>query len=66
MSEIIINIYAYRAQEQGYGHPFTIYHVQKNQERVKTSKEKSSLKKGHEKKYQKCWNAGVGVAAAPN
>ena len=37
---------AYRAQQQGYGHPLTIIHVQEAEERGKTTWEKSSLKKG--------------------
>ena len=37
---------AYRAQQQGYGHPLTIIHVQKNEKRGKTTWGKSSLKKG--------------------
>ena len=43
---------------------FTICLVQRNEERGKTSRGKSSLKKGHEKQYQKCSIAGV--SAAPN
>ena len=41
---------AYRAQRQGYGHPLTLIHVQKNEEREKTTWGKSSLKKGQGKK----------------
>ena len=37
---------AYRAQQQGYGCPLTIIHVQKTEEKGKTTWEKSSLKKG--------------------
>ena len=36
---------AYRAQQQGYGHPLTIIHVQKAEQRGKTTWGKSSLKK---------------------
>ena len=36
---------AYRAQQQGYGHPLTIV-MSRNEERGKTTWEKSSLKIG--------------------
>ena len=50
----------YRAQQQGYGHPFTNYLVKRTKERGKTTRGKSSLKKGHERRTK---NA---VDAAPN
>ena len=37
---------AYRAQQQCYGHPLTIIHVQKAEERGKKTPGKSSLEKG--------------------
>ena len=43
---------AYRAQQQGYGHPLTITHVQKSEERGKTTWGKSSLKKGKGTKFE--------------
>ena len=43
------NIGVYRSQQQVYGHPLTIIHVQKDEERGKTTWGKSSLKKGHER-----------------
>ena len=36
---------AYRAHQQGYGHPLTIIHGQKDEERGKTTWGKSSIKK---------------------
>ena len=43
---------SYRAQQQGYGHPLTIIHVQKAKERGKNTWEKSSLKKGQGTKFE--------------
>ena len=43
---------AYRAHQQGYGHPLTIIHVQKEEERGKTTWGKSSLKKEHSTKFE--------------
>ena len=43
---------AYRAQQQGYGHPLTIIHVQKDDEKGKTTWGKSSLKKGQGTKFE--------------
>ena len=43
---------AYRAQQQGYGHPLTIIHVQKDEQRGKTTWGKSSLKKGQGTKFE--------------
>ena len=37
---------AYRAHQQGYGHPLTIIMSKKVEERGKTTWEKSSLKEG--------------------
>ena len=45
---------AYMAQQQGYGHLLTIIMSKKDKEGGKTIRGKSSLKKGHEKQYQKC------------
>ena len=47
-----MHIGAYRAQQQGYGHPLTIIHVQKSEERGKTTWKKSSLKKGQGTKFE--------------
>ena len=46
MSEIIRNIDAYRAHQQGYGHPLQLFKSKKVEERGKTTWGKSSLKKG--------------------
>ena len=46
-----MHIGAYRDQQQGYGHPLTIIHVQKAEERGKTTWGKSSLKKGQGTKF---------------
>ena len=45
---------SYRAQQQGYGHPLTIIHVQKAEERGKNTWEKSSFKKGQGTKFEIC------------
>ena len=45
---------AYRAQQQGYGHPLTISMSKKDEERGKTTWGKSSLKKGHNTKFEIC------------
>ena len=45
---------AYRAQQQGYGCPLTIIHVQKTEEKGKTTWEKSSLKIGQGTKFEIC------------
>ena len=45
---------AYRAQQQGYGHPLTIIHVQKAEERGKITRGESSLKKGQGTKFEIC------------
>ena len=42
----------YKAQQQGYGHPLTIIHVQKAKEIGKTTWGKSSLKKGKGTKFE--------------
>ena len=42
----------YKAQQQGYGHPLTIIHVQKAKERGKTTWGKSSLKIGQGTKFE--------------
>ena len=44
--EIIRNIDAYRAQQQGYGNPLQLFLSRKVQERGKTTWGKSSLKNG--------------------
>ena len=54
MSEIIRNIVAYRAQQQGYGHPLQLFMSRKVEERGKTTWEKSSLKKGKGTKFEIC------------
>ena len=46
---------AYRAQQQGYGYPSTIIHVQKSEERGKTTWGKSSLKKGQGIEFEMCF-----------
>ena len=43
---------AYRSQQQGYGHPLTIIHVQKSEERGKTTWGKPSLRKGQDVKFE--------------
>ena len=43
---------AYRAWKQGYGHTLTIIHVQKDEERGKTTWGKSSLKKRQGTKFE--------------
>ena len=45
LSETIKNIYAWRAQQQGYGHPLQLFLSRKFEERLKTTWGKSSLKK---------------------
>ena len=45
---------AYRAQQQGYGHPLTIIMSRKVEERGKTTWGKSSLKKGKGTKIEIC------------
>ena len=45
---------AYRAQQQGYGHPLTIINVQKAEERGKTTWGKSSLKIGQGTEFEIC------------
>ena len=37
LSEIIINIELYRAQQQGYGHPLQLFMSRKDEERGKTT-----------------------------
>ena len=46
------NIGVYRAQQQGYGHPLTMIHVQKAEERDKTTWGKSSLLKVQGTKFE--------------
>ena len=43
---------AYRAQQQVYGHPLAIIHVQKSEERGKTTWGKSSVKKGQGTQFE--------------
>ena len=43
---------AYRAQQQGYGHPLAFFRVQKFGERGKTTWGKSSLEKGQGTKFE--------------
>ena len=45
---------AYRAQQQGYGHPFTIIMSRKSEERGKTTWRKCSLKIGQGTKFEIC------------
>ena len=45
---------AYRAQQQGYGHPLTIIRVQKDEERGKTTWGKFSLKIGQGTQFEIC------------
>ena len=56
ISEIIRKIYAYRAQHKGYGHPFTIYLVQRPKERGKNTWGKSSLEIGQGTKFEICFS----------
>ena len=49
-----MHIDSYRSQKQGYGHPLTSIHVQKAEERGKTTQGKSSLKKEKGKKFEIC------------
>ena len=48
-----MHIGVYRAQQQGYGH-LTIYLIQRNEERGKTTWGKYSLKKGQGNKFETC------------
>ena len=45
---------AYKAQQKGYGDPLTIIHVQKSEEKGKTTWGKSYLKIGEGIKFEIC------------
>ena len=50
--KIWMHMDVYRAQQQGYGLPLTIIHVQKVEERAKTTWGKSSLNKAQGTKFE--------------